>query len=405
MNQAFRVACATLAIAAISCSGENDLEPCDIRQESCQQSVFLAVQDARGSTFDPWTRLPPMRVITMAQYRTQVEAERAQREALDPRFDYFAAALKLLYLLDPAEPPSSGTDFEVDSFVAYYDSRDRAITIIDRGERTDHCEDVRTLGHELVHAAQDLDINLQKFYDGVDTEDGYQLADTMVEGEAVLYEDVLNEKQRNAPACDGQGGAIDQPNWIAYTRDMVAGSASPYRPATTLLRYPLGLRFMSEVYADSGPLGIRRAFDKRPDATSQFIADDESTRARSLPRWSCRTPETPAGYTYAYEDRLGAYSTYAFATRVFDEAAAWQSASAYAGDSFSLYMADDEEEQLAVIWSLRFVSADDAQAMAAHLAESPIGGALQTQVQNDVLHVFASSRPLEPAFSGWPSCD
>jgi hypothetical protein len=88
-----------------ACSGDSALSPCDIRDSTCRLDVFLAVQDVRGSLWDPWIEPPPMDVISEAEYRAQVIAER-ERARQQTGIDYFTEALKLLRMIDPAETPS-----------------------------------------------------------------------------------------------------------------------------------------------------------------------------------------------------------------------------------------------------------------------------------------------------------
>lgn len=394
-----------LALAAAGCSGEPTLEPCDVRETSCQRAVFLTVQDLRGGTFDPWTTAPPIRVISVEQYRRELEAEAAQQAAADPSFDALSAALKLFYLLDPQELPGSDTAFDVAFVAAYYDSRARAITLIDPGTATDRCTDVSKLGHELVHAEQDRDIDLRRFSERVDTLDQSQLVDTLIEGEAVLYEDQISARLQASADCELPGSVED---YVAGVRAAVAGSASPFRPATSLLRYPLGLRFLTAAYEGGGPLGVRRRFETPPDATVRFVADVDAQPAE-LPAWTCYPPSAPEGYSLYLEDQFGAYPTYAFATRLFsrgDEPEAWKLAGTWRNDSFSVFAGDEGRDTVAAVWSLRLSSEAQATLLADRIAASPVlSRSVQTKRAGAVLHLFASDRALEPAFSGWPSCD
>lgn len=388
--------------AAVGCSSDDTLETCDIRQRQCQQDVFLAVQDVRGGLWDPWLEMPPMRVIGTEQYRAELEESRKRAAEGSRPYDYLTPALKLLHMIDPDEPPEGATDFTVSFVAAYYDSLQRSVTIIDRGEKTDHREDVRTLAHELVHAAQEHDVGFATFDSWIQSLDTSNAVGSLIEGEAMLYENLVDAKQRSLPARKIDW-AHYHANWIADTRTKIVQDVSPFRIASSGLRYPLGSRYLVSAYLDGAQLGVRRALDAHPEATTQLMGGRKSAEDHPPAAWSCGYPSAPEQYASVTADELGGYSLYAFATRLLgdDDDQAWQLAQSWTGDRFLIYA--DDDKQLAVVWTLRFDSAQDAERMHDALTQSALSERVRSELAGERLSLFVSDEPL-PDYTAWSTC-
>ncbi|MET0386982.1 MAG: hypothetical protein ABW321_13535 [Polyangiales bacterium] len=385
-----------MATAAVGCGGENELETCDIREAACQREVFLAVQDVRGATWDPWLELPPMRVITRDDYRRELEPALRWQAMMEPSFDYQTEALKLLRLIDPNEEPNGETEFMISFVAAFYDSAQRSVTIIDRGSDTNRREDVRTLAHELVHAAQERDVGFGRIYADAVTRDNIDAISSLLEGEATLYANLVDAKQAGLDS-ENLGWRDYHTGWIEGIRQDIAKDVSPYRLASTGLRYPLGSRYLTSAWLEGGPLAVRRVLDARVTNTQRLLAGRGDAQDRPLTRWECARPDPPEGQELVLSDSLGAYAVFAFATRVFGEdAAGWELAGEANGDRITVFGGADEE--VSVVWSLRFRSAEQAAELEAAIAASPLIDAFQRVLEGDTLHVLASSRALEDEY-------
>ena len=391
---------ALLLMAA--CGGDNVLHTCDIREPSCQFDVFLAVQDVRGNLWDPWLEPPLMRVISEAEYRAELIA--ADEQTLrDVGVDYLTPALQLLHMIDPNEAPSAATDFKVLTVAAYYEATSKRVTIVDHGadQRSDAAQ---TLAHELVHAAQDRDIGLGRLYQHGTNADSFNALAALVEGEAVLYELLVDAKQKNIPKA-----GIDWQGLLLRSGIEVRGQTfmdrSPYRVATTQLAYPLGGFYLSQAYTSGGPLALRRMFDHPPLSAARFMADLGAAHDRVPPAWSCNTPQAPPGFQLQIGDELGAFSMYALATRITEtEDDAWQLAQQWTGDRFYVYTNPSDASALAVVWQLRMQNPVAAATFQASLARVPWAPGIQTSLDGDTLHIIASSRALEPSYAAWSQC-
>lgn len=387
--------------AASSCSGDNVLEPCDIREESCQFDTLLAVQDLRGATWDPWLSLPPTRVIREAHYRDEVLAERAKSLAEQGGYDYLTAGLKLLRMIDPDEAPDAAANFAVSSVAAFYDPRSRKVSIIDRGSGGNQLSDVATLAHEFVHAAQDRDVGFGRLYENARGRDGTLAVNALIEGEATLYEMLVVAKQRDLPKGYVNWDVLL--GWAEDTRERVAEDPSPFRITNNEFVYPLGGYRVAKAYQQGGPLTVRRLFDDPPLSMAEYMRP-EAQVAPPTPAWTCRRPTAPGGMLLVAEDELGALNLYAFATRAFDwEPAAWSRGMDWTGDRFYLYADRQETPSVAVTWQLRLRNAESALAFQSAIAEVPKLQAIRTEVEGNILHVFASSLALE-GYTAWSEC-
>jgi hypothetical protein len=386
-----------------ACSGDSALSPCDIRDSTCRLDVFLAVQDVRGSLWDPWIEPPPMDVISEAEYRAQVIAER-ERARQQTGIDYFTEALKLLRMIDPAETPSDETDFMVESVAAYYDANAHHVTIIDRGEGEDQAEDVGTLAHELVHAAQDRDVGFGRLYRDVVSSDNALAMSALLEGEAVLYQYLIDAKQRDVPKTLIDWRIID--GWALDVRTRVFKHVSPYRLASTELLYPLGGAYNASAYKVGGPLELRRTYDPPPLSASRFIAGRGSLDDVAPPPWTCGLIDPPPEHEFVLGDELGALALYSFATRIaFAEPAAWERARSWTGDRFYVYRKPDDAGALAVVWLVRFTDNQGAIALHNMLKAVAWPQPLEAIVRGDTLHLFATRGPMDMPYAGFMQCN
>ena len=396
-----RLLIALSACALVACQDQLSLDACDIREASCQNDVFLAVQAVRGTGWDPWLEPPPMRVITRDQFRSEVEAATKARGDQPEAYDYFTPAYKLFGLYDPDEMPQAATDFTVSFVAAYYDDGSDTVTIIDRGGKTDLREDTTTLAHELVHAAQRRDVGFGTIATWGSTADNVNARYALVEGEATLYENLVDTLLRKLSAHDLQWDKYHA-DWIASARKQIAMDPAPWRLARSSLRYPLGSRLLTTVWLKAGPLGVRRALAAHPTTTRYLMDVHGSHIAEGKVPEPCKAPTPPEGYKVISTTTLGAWASYAFATRMLMESDAWNFGRDTRSDAFTIYANDDK--QLAVVWQLQFRSEAVAGAFVEALAELPDNVHLSSAQDGDRVSLVAFSTPdAQPEFD-WMSC-
>ena len=397
--QVLRAACCA---ALAGCAGDLELTTCDIREPSCQFEVFLAVQDVRGSLWDPWLEPPPMEVISEAQYRAQVIAAR-ERALEQEGVNYLNEGLKLLRMIDPDETPDEEADFQVASVAALYDSRTHRVTIIDRDEPGNPVLAVQTLAHELVHAAQDRDVGFRRLFADVGSTDQLLALSTLLEGEAVMYGFLVDGKQLDIPKTLLDWGVVY--GWLDDVRMRTFQAASPYRLATTELIYPLGGAHAVKAYLAGGPLAVRGSYDHPPLSAAELMASLGTAPAGGRTPWGCALVEPPAGFELALADELGALALYAFATRsALAEPQAWDRAQPWVGDRFQVFRRPDDPDALAVAWLVRFADAQAAAALHALIGSVAWPQPLQSRVVEDMVHVFASKPAVSEPYDAWTRC-
>ncbi|HET8933016.1 MAG TPA: hypothetical protein VFN67_06245 [Polyangiales bacterium] len=398
-----KIAALSFVIALGACAGDIALEPCDIRTSSCQRDVFMAVQDVRGSLWDPWLEPPPMHVISEQQYRAQVIAQHEQA-AENAGVDYLTSALKLLHMIDPNEAPDAATEFKVSSVAAYYDGLTHNVTIIDRGETADHRLGVQTLAHELVHAAQDRDVGFGRLYQNAFTLDHVNALSALLEGEATMYGLLIDAKQLDIPKTAINWRVLA--DWAVDLRNEVFMHPSPFRPANTELAYPLGGLYMSSAYVAGGPLEVRRVYDDVPLSAARFMAGRGKPGDVAAPAWPCGVTRAPLGMQLQLGDELGPLSVFAFGTNIFSiESQAWDRANAWTGDRFYVYASSERPEEIVLVWRMRFINAATAQSFETALSQAPWTGAIQRLVQGDALVLTVSSGALDTPYDDWTRCE
>ncbi|HTU56813.1 MAG TPA: hypothetical protein VMF89_00235, partial [Polyangiales bacterium] len=296
------------------------------------------------------------------------------------------------------------TDREVEAVAAYYDANAHHVTIIDRGEDEDQAQDVGTLAHELVHAAQDRDVGFGRLYQDVVSRDNALAMSALLEGEAVLYQYLIDAKQRDIPKTLIDWRILD--GWTLDVRARVFEKASPYPLATAELLYPLGGAYVASAYKSGGPLEVRGMFDPPPLSASRFIATRGALDDVAPPPWSCGLIDPPPQHEIVLSDELGALALYSFATRfALAEPAAWERTRSWTGDRFYVYRNPDDAQALAVVWIVRCTDNQAAIALNNMLQAVAWPSPLESVVSGDRLHLFATRTPMDTPYGGFTQCN
>lgn len=336
-------------------AGCTTIAACDIRESDCQASIYAAVLDLRGQPWDAWASPPPMKVMTVAEFRSWLErgAQAASASSQSP----WDPAYKLLGFLDPA---SSSSQSSIDSLaadvLAFYSEDSRSVTIIDRGAPGDTLTSSRVLAHEVVHALQDRDVGLGAYKKAATSSDQLFALRSMIEGEASLYEVLFYLKAKDLKLEE-----VDWDTYFATSRaqlGQLATSSAPLSDTVTRAVYPLGVAYMQRAYAQGGSPAVEAAFLSKPSSMVEVLKGYGSPR-RGLRPLSCRAPAAPEGFSRARAQILGALGLYAFAVKTASFSAAWDLMGAWADDDLSLYTSADGHT--AVAWSVRLTGPDGAR--------------------------------------------
>jgi hypothetical protein len=382
------------------------LEACNIATRPCQEDIYYADMRLRGDGFDPFQGVPPIRTITLAAYRKELLAQDAKANPMmmtTPKVDPWSAALKLLGLVTPSTSTAQASiDDRVKNVAAFYSSATRDVTVIDRGDKHDDMADTTLLAHELVHAFQNSE---QSVGPSSQTTDGSFTDLAMIEGEAVLYENLVGaEIQHVAPqqvSWDRYYGS-----WANGLRADMATQTSPFY-AVSWFVYPFGADLLTRAWLTGGNAAVRSLGTAHPRHASDFMASLVHARTGTATGISCQIEAPDKSFALAGLDRFGAMQLYAFlGVTGLDDSAAWATALRWRDDSLWLYF-DDKSEQVALSWRIRMADRASADAVvAATAASSETLPMLEANRDgNDVAIVASDNRDLLASWTGAQPCN
>lgn len=402
-----RFALAVCVFLALSMSGgckpTAELQECNVADEDCQLDIYYALLRLRGDGIDPFAGVPPIRTLTIEQYERELNGgkdpkkeppkEEEPKEEKPPKVDPWDVTLQLLGMIPPKVTTSEqGKQDRVNRVAAYYSSATRTVTVIKRPEdKRDDFNDTLLLTHELVHALQDDELGS---YDESST-DADNVRRSMIEGEATLYEDLtrleLLGRERNAEEWKKayQSG-------IKWRRRRMIHEGSAYH-ATNWFLYSLGAGRLVDGYLEGGNAAVRHVLADPPRSSSELMLHLDGMDNGSRARLACRVDAPGSGFGLAGYDEFGALQVYGFLVKAgVPEEEAWESASRVTDDRLWVYF-DVKQGAVAVSWRQRFGDRDDAEQVAAAVAEDR---SFTVEVDEGDLLVRASNR--DTLLDDWP---
>lgn len=399
---ALRGACLAGMFLAAGCS-QRELPVCDIAQRACQVDVYYRMLSLRGDGYDPFGGLPPVSVISEDQFRDRLIAERQGGSQSGP--SVWDRALDLLQFTSngrDAGGDSGGStlDDEVSHTYAFYEPDKRAITIISHPGQTSSTaqeEGMITLAHELVHAIQDREFDLNK--EDFKTSDEYLAYNTIIEGDARLYEYLF---AREVPgflnATLDQVLTLPQRELDSIYTDF-AGTSTPLFLAQ-LLVYPLGATYEALEYSSGGNAAVRHGYSKEPRHMVGFLGDGYGRFPSVVAEEVCPyyVESLPMNETSAAADQFGAVMFYAFLRGWnVDHATAYAAARAWTGD---YVLVQSSGGTTAVAWHLQF-SSDLPSSVAQTLSA---GGELSATAGRRSLQITVTDSPTALEWHPYPNC-
>jgi hypothetical protein len=314
-------ACLTSTLLGAGCQ-EHHFATCDITKRACQEDVYYRMLTLRGDGYDPLGGLPPVNVISESEFRDMLIQEQSAQSADGP--SPWDKALALLHFTSDGTggagadggtgdggSGSSTTDDQVTHTYAFYDPKKKTITIISHPNQSGanaQEEAMVTLAHELVHALQDRQLDLNK--DDFKTSDEYLAYDTIIEGDARFYEYLFVNQvlplihKRPADALAMPKDELD------YVYHNATDEGTPMFVAQ-LLTYSLGATYEAREYRSGGNAAIRHGYSKEPHHTVGFLCADDGKAQPSINGDSC-PGLVASSLTSRGADELGALMFYAF---------------------------------------------------------------------------------------------
>ena len=340
------------------CDGCPKVSRCDVRKRDCQHEVMEAVACLRGGGSD---ELPKVSVISEEEFieilaAFVAEDPEAQAEA-EAAYRLWNRGLSL-FALAPAdyEVADALADSAGETAAAYlHDTRE--IVIIDRGGSLDTNGAVELFAHEIVHALQDQELDLDVYSERFATDFDSSLAlDAIVEGEAVHYQILaaIELAGRGPNELDWEGFYTD---WRSETLRDAETDEAPVALADMRFPYAFGGGFVGQHWLARGRAGIDALFEDPPRTTSEvmFGTSRAELEAEQALLHEHAVPALPEAFVEHTETALGAWIARMYAARAnLDVGARLDTSRALAADAFSVHH-DEQSDLLVAAWRTRFL--------------------------------------------------
>lgn len=349
-----------------------DYHPCDVFEPSCQAELMAIASCLRGGEADG--AAPPISSWTESEAELDWLASLRETDAPDP--DHFERALVMLGLTQPRalEPEQVATRLAQTVGAFYHRERQDVVIIeheVPEGISNGDYELGRSalLLHELVHALQDRDHDLDSFSQQYRRHfDGNLRGGSVVEGEATLH-----ERRYFASAAGLDPETIDLElsfdNRIAFSERQLMSEPDLYSASEGIVPYAHGAAFVRRVHEAGGQAAVRALFDSPPASTLDVLAAAWGGPADAELIEFPEPVDTLAGLPLAAWTRMGAWGTYLLGRATMtapDEAK--RLALAWRGDQLRAYELPDGET--ALIWEIELESPELAGQLAAAVAST-----------------------------------
>ncbi len=294
---------------------------CDIREESCIESIARSVANWReGQPQD----LPTVEFITKEELMAQQLAEQSELTAEDiASYERYVSGYSLFGLLPEGYSFEEYTLDYYDTVPGYYDYIQKKIVVVSDYRNSDQRYSYELMSHEMVHAMQDAEYDLLTLYEAATTSDRALGLRAIIEGEATTFE-VLTGLRLD-------GGGIHDVNWTRYWNEQqryvlrqAHWTSIPDVMASRLFPYAFGGEMVFDLWFYDGRSRVDALFASPPESTRQVMAwpgafwpDGRWNRDQELDL--TLVPELPEGWqteTWAHEGvwliqamlvRLGGY--------------------------------------------------------------------------------------------------
>ena len=339
---------------------------CDIRAPDCQRRVGELAACLRG--VEPV--MVPVRVIPFSEYLNA-----AVNQTFPPdQVEHFARSVEglSLLLLAPAGLTLRQAAGDTAWAAAYYSMDDRSITIVDRGEPMSSVDSVSLLVHEYTHALQDATMGINAFLDPAATFDWSLAAQSVIEGEAVLVNDLAELALFDYPP-DRVAWPRVFGGWHGRTRSRYHAESRVMLLADLHFIYPFGTWLVHQAWTAKGWDGVRSLYQApaTPTATRQVLAGFGAP-APAGGAWTeslgdQAMPALPDAYQLIDADTVGSFPLEAFLARLGPQTGAIEAAQRLRGDVLSIQY-DRTAKVTVSCWRLRFVDQSAAEVVAARVS-------------------------------------
>jgi hypothetical protein len=365
----FALALLLAASALAGCGRQAELSACNIAEQSCQEDVYYAVVRLRGDGWDPFDGLPPIRTISVEQYRDELTPDKPPQPPDDapeePKVDPWDVALQWLGLVTPTMTSGeAAVAHRLRTVAAYYSSSEQRVTVIDRGGDREDRADTILLVHELVHAFQDNEVRGRP----VDhTTDGGFAGRALIEGEARMYEE-LAAAEVDGIAPRGLDWHSHYARHVAHLRSKLAEHSSPFYAVSPFV-YDLGADMLMGGWLEGGNAAVRKLGETFPRNAVGYMARHERMELDRAPRIACRVDAPAESFAPEGYDRFGAMQLYAFLSAAdMPDGDAWRTALDWRDDVLWVFF-DEDSQKVVLSWRIRLANAAAAERVVAAAAQ------------------------------------
>jgi hypothetical protein len=361
-----------LVLAAACQVPEASFTACDVRASTCHEQLARTVDAIRGRTWDPWWPGPDVAVITPEDHRRI--AERVARDLRRAAASgLWTGALQQVGLLGLSVDVTSADQAWFETAGANYWAQAKLVTLVDRGQTLSGPAASALLAHELVHAAQDRELNFVGFSPLTTDQEMVRMA--LTEGEAVLYGKLAELQMRGDDVAAFDWTAYFG-EWIESLRQDTEDSISAHAHIRLSFPYPVGGAAMSRAWLALGATGVNRYFQRPPRSFLHLMLAAEGAPApeEGVPG-DCSRPYAVRAGGAAGVDTLGAALFYGHLANTFrgNEPGAWAAARTWRGDRLWLFL--DSNNRSVPFWRIH----------APGIRDTPLGAMLAAQTHPPLL--------------------
>jgi hypothetical protein len=374
-----------LAIAGCGGEGSCGTRRCDIRQPSCQR----ALADATGCLLG---EAPVDVPITVERFEDFARRSLAEARAATPEAKEILRAFLGGLALFGLGPKDVNLDASAEASIAWVGAfyEGGRITVLDRGVPLDSAGAMGLLVHELAHAHQDASGAIADVDASVRDLDSALAASAVLEGGAILAEDLAYLHLFEAAPGEIPWGTVFS-TWQGREREDARVSATPVIQAQAHFSYAFGGQLAVGIWR--GPerwQGLRELARRPPRGTAEVLARigagglaAETVAADPLPSLAPRAP-----LRALVTEQLGAFLVEVFLSRVSGRERLAPRAPLI-GDRLTVH-GDPATGRYGVSWQLRFATEAGAEAVRGWLS---LAGPWELQTSGRDLVLTAGDDP------------
>lgn len=246
-----------------------DYASCDIREAACVTNLSSIAHCLRGHD----TTLATPAVISLTQADAEAELAALFPSRVPAEINHLEVALTQLGLTVPgALAPMAQAARYAREWAAFYSHARQAIVVIEHAAPLDAFSENVVLVHELIHALQDAEHDLEAFVlrhrPGFDAD---LLSSSVIEGEARLH-----ERRYLAARAGLDAAGLDFRRSFGNLREAserwLFEQADLYSATQLSVPYAHGAAYVFDVWSRGGPDAVRSLFDAPPSSMRDVLA-------------------------------------------------------------------------------------------------------------------------------------